>query len=453
MIWVKRRAPTLPPFPAAAIPVAMNTEYIDSYYSRTRTDDVRRTPLDGTVEAETCVIGGGLAGLATALALGERNRSVVLIEARRVGWGASGRNGGFVSPGYSLGLDGIERKLGRETAQTLYRLGLDAHATVRARADQAGVRREAGLLKCHLAEHGEGLAPYVERMNRTYGLRLEHWSKAKMAEALATDRYADGAYNPDAFRVQPLDMSRGFARLAEAKGVRIFEGTPATGLARDMGDRVVTTPNGRVRCRHVVLACGGYIGALNLRVSAATIPVATYVAVTEPLGERLKQTIRVSTGVSDVRLANDYYRPLPDGRILWGGRISVFHPDPERLKEIIRADMLKVYPQLADVRMDVAWGGWMGYARHKMPCLGPLDDGLWHNTCFGGHGLVATTVGGELTASAIAEGDDRWRMTEPFGLAFAGGPIGKIPAQAVYWTLAAGDWMRRRRYVAERAAA
>jgi hypothetical protein len=88
-----------------------------------------------------------------------------------------------------------------------------------------------------------------------------------------------------------------------------------------------------------------------------------------------------------------------------------------------------------------------------MPCLGPLDDGLWHNTCFGGHGLVATTVGGELTASAIAEGDDRWRMIEPFGLAFAGGPIGKIPAQAVYWTLAAGDWMRRRRYVAERAAA
>ena len=101
MIWVKRRAPTLPPFPAAAIPVAMNTEYIDSYYSRTRTDDVRRTPLDGTVEAETCVVGGGLAGLATALALAEKGRSVVLIEARRVGWGASGRNGGFVSPGYS----------------------------------------------------------------------------------------------------------------------------------------------------------------------------------------------------------------------------------------------------------------------------------------------------------------------------------------------------------------
>src|SRR5262245_43922161 len=121
----------------------MTTDYIDSYYARTRTDDVRRLTLDGTVEAETCVIGGGLAGLATALALAERNRSVVLIEARRVGWGASGRNGGFVSPGYSLGLDKIERKLGRETAQTLFRLSLDAHARVRARADEAGVRREA----------------------------------------------------------------------------------------------------------------------------------------------------------------------------------------------------------------------------------------------------------------------------------------------------------------------
>lgn len=426
----------------------MTADYIDSYYTRTRADDARRPTLDGTVEAETCVIGGGLAGLATALALAEKGRSVVLIESRRVGWGASGRNGGFVSPGYSLGLDKIERKLGADAARTLFKLSLDAHALVRDRADEAGIRREAGILKCHLAEHGEGLAPYVARMNETYRLKLEHWPKARMAEALATDRYADGAYNPDAFRVHPLDMSRAFARLAEAKGVRIFEGTPATGFGREAGGRIVTTPAGRVRCRHVVMACGGYAGWLNLRVSAATIPVATYVAVTEPLGDRLKQTIRVSTGVSDVRLASDYYRPLLDGRILWGGRISVFQPDPERLKAIIRADMLKVYPQLADVRMDVAWGGWMGYARHKMPCVGQLDDGLWHVTCFGGHGLVATTVGGEIIASAIADGDDRWRMLAPFGLAFAGGPIGKIPAQMVYWFLSAGDWLRRKRYEA-----
>lgn len=426
----------------------MTADYIDSYYTRTRADDARRPTLDGTVEAETCVIGGGLAGLATALALAEKGRSVVLIESRRVGWGASGRNGGFVSPGYSLGLDKIERKLGADAARTLFKLSLDAHALVRDRADEAGIRREAGILKCHLAEHGEGLAPYVARMNETYGLKLDHWPKARMAEALATDRYADGAYNPDAFRVHPLDMSRAFAKLAEAKGVRIFEGTPATGFGREAGGRIVTTPTGRVRCRHVVMACGGYAGWLNLRVSAATIPVATYVAVTEPLGDRLKQTIRVSTGVSDVRLASDYYRPLLDGRILWGGRISVFQPDPERLKAIIRADMLKVYPQLADVRMDVAWGGWMGYARHKMPCVGQLDDGLWHVTCFGGHGLVATTVGGEMIASAIADGDDRWRMLAPFGLAFAGGPIGKIPAQMVYWFLSAGDWLRRKRYEA-----
>jgi len=430
----------------------MNAEYIDSHYSRTRADDLRRPALSETVEAEVCVVGGGLAGLATALALAEAGKSVVLIEARRIGWGASGRNGGFVSPGYSLGLDGIERKVGRDGARMLFKLSQDAHALVRRRAEAAGIPMEAGLLKCHLAEHGAGLAPYVERMNATHGMKLEHWPREKMAAALATDRYADGAYNPEAFRVHPLDMSRGFARLAEARGARIHEGTPATGFGRDAGHRIVTTPQGRVRCRHVVLACGGYVGGLNLRISAATIPVATYVAVTEPLGARLHETIRVSTGVSDVRLANDYYRPLADGRILWGGRISVFQPDPERLKQIIRGDMLKVYPQLADVRMDVAWGGWMGYARHKMPCIGQLDDGLWHTTCFGGHGLVATTVGGEVIASAIIGGDDRWRLFQPFGLAFAGGPIGKIPAQMVYWYLSAGDWLRRKRYERRKAA-
>ena len=424
------------------------TDYVDSYYSRTISDDLRRPSLDSTVEAETCVVGGGLAGLAVALALAEAGRSAVLIEARRVGWGASGRNGGFVSPGYSLSLPKIERKLGPQTAKRLFQMSREAQALVRQRADAAGIAREPGILKVNLAEHGEGLAPYVGRMNAVYGLALEHWPKDRVGAALATTRYADGAYNPEAFRVHPLDLSRGFARLAEAKGVRLFEDTPAAGFGREMGSRIVRTPRGRVRCRHAVIACGGYIGGLDLRLAAATIPVATYVAVTESLGKRLSETIRVPTAVSDVRLASDYYRPLADGRILWGGRISVFHPGPERLKHIIRADMLQVYPQLADTRMEVAWGGWMAYARHKMPCIGKLDDGIWYATCFGGHGLVATTVGGEMIASAIAAGDDRWRLLEPFGRPFVGGPVGKLPAQAVYWTLAAGDWFRRKRYEA-----
>ena len=450
---INARKPRLPERAPPAIPAGrMSSAYVDSYYARTRADDLRRPTLDTAVEAETCIVGGGLAGLAAALALAEKGRSVVLIESHRIGWGASGRNGGFVSPGYSLGLDKIERKLGRAGAKALFDLSREAHALVRDRADAAGIRREPGILKVNLAEHGQGLAPYVTRMNEIFGLSLEHWPATRVGEALATRRYADGSYNPDAFRVHPLDMSRGFARLAEAKRVRIFEDTPAIGFGRERGDRIVLTPQGRVRCRHVVLACGGYVGGLDLRVSAATIPVATYVAVTEPLGTRLQDAIRISTAVSDVRLASDYYRPLPDGRILWGGRISVFQPDAERLKEMIRSDMLKVYPQLADVRMDVAWGGWMAYARHKMPCVGRLDDGLWHATCFGGHGLVATTVGGEMIASAIMYDDDRWRMLNPFGRAFAGGPIGKIPAQAVYWYLSIGDWLKRKRYEARAAA-
>jgi gamma-glutamylputrescine oxidase len=166
--------------------------------------------------------------------------------------------------------------------------------------------------------------------------------------------------------------------------------------------------------------------------------------VTEPLGERLEQAIRAPWGVSDDRTAQDYYRPLADGRLLWGGLVSCFKQPPRRLAEVMRRCMLRVYPQLDGVRIETAWDGLMGYARHKMPQIGQLSPGVWYAMGFGGRGMATTTMAGELVAGAIAEGDERYRLFAPFGLGFAGGPLGPAVAQTVYWSYQLKDWLRSR---------
>jgi gamma-glutamylputrescine oxidase len=197
-----------------------------------------------------------------------------------------------------------------------------------------------------------------------------------------------------------------------------------------------------VRADHVVFCLSGYIDGLHPQLARATLPVATYVMLTEPIPkERLESAIRAPYGVSDTRFAGDYYRPLPDGRILWGGRVSSATA-PQRLLRRLLGDMYKVYPQLEGIAGEVAWPGTMGYARHKMPQIGELEPGVWYNQGFGGAGICATTVGGEAIAAAIAGEDERIRLFEPFGLDYAGGRLGPAVAEAIYAWWRLRDWIR-----------
>jgi gamma-glutamylputrescine oxidase len=191
---------------------------------------------------------------------------------------------------------------------------------------------------------------------------------------------------------------------------------------------------GSVKADNVVYACSGYIGSLHGKLSRATLPVATYVLLTEPLGGRLEDAIRAPYGVSDNRFSNNYYRIVGDKQLLWGGRVSMFQPSQERLKTIMLKDLLSVYPQLEGIKGEVAWGGTMGYARHKMPQIGRLKPGEWYCQGFGGHGMATTTMGGELIASAIAANDNQYQLFAPFGLSYVGKPFGPIIAQIAYWS-------------------
>ncbi|KAB0631054.1 FAD-binding oxidoreductase, partial [Burkholderia territorii] len=164
----------------------------------------------------------------------------------------------------------------------------------------------------------------------------------------------------------------------------------------------VRTAQGTVRAKDVVFAGGGYARGVSPRIERAVLPIATYVIATEPLGTRLPDAIDAPYAIYDTRFAFDYYRPLKDTRILWGGRISVLDRGPDAIARLLRRDLLRVYPQLDGVKVEYAWGGLMSYARHKMPQIGRDADGVWHAIAFGGHGMAPTTVAGEALAAALA---------------------------------------------------
>ena len=407
------------------------------YYRSTLPRREPHLPLTGTVDAEVCVIGGGFAGLNTALGLAERTvGDVVVLEAHDVGYGASGRNGGFVFGGFSRGEDALLRELGPQGAARLYRGTLDAIELIRARIARYDIACDAvygGVLWANWFRDDAVLADRQTLLETRFDTRWVWVDRDAMRERVLTGRYHAGLFEPRAFHFHPLAYANGIASAALRAGVRIHEHSAATALERDGAGWRVRTRTGTVRARQVVLACGGYLAGLDPRVDAGVLPIATYVMVTEPLGARLREAVRTDAAVYDTRFAFDYYRPLPDTRLLWGGRISVLDRSPAAVRRLLQRDMLKVFPQLEGIRIEHAWSGLMSYARHQMPQIGPIAPGLWLAQAFGGHGVAPTTLAGEQLAEAIATGAQCAPELAHYPLVPAMKPAGFAAAQVSYW--------------------
>jgi gamma-glutamylputrescine oxidase len=409
---------------------------IDSYYMRTLRETGTYPPLEGDLDVETIVIGGGLAGCATALDLAERGHKVALIEGQRIGWGASGRNGGFASEGFPNGYMKLVERVGVARArgfQAIAKMGL---ALVRRRIEEYAIDcgpLQEGALRCNIAGRGDDLKQFRDFMIETFDTAYDYWPEEKVRAALATDRYADALFIPNTLAVHPLNLTRGMARACAEQGVRVFERTPALALGSSNGRRQVRTTAGRITADRIVITCGGYIDGLQSTISAGTIPIATFVMATEPLGDHLRDAIRVPYAIFDNQIATNYYRPLADTRLLWGGRVLAWEPGAARISALLKRDMVSFYPALADAQIEVAWGGMMPYTRHRLPVIGQIEPDVWYATGFGGLGVTLTAAVGRLIAQGITEQDDTWRRFEAFGLPYAGGKLGRIPAQLVYW--------------------
>lgn len=422
------------------------TDAVETLYRTTADPRESFAPLHGRHDARVAIVGGGYAGVNLALGLAERGaRDVVLLERETIGHGASGRNGGFVFAGYSLGEQSLLDQLGKQRARALYANTVDAVNLIRSRITRYAIEcdaTDAGVIWANWFRDPEVLRERQRLLAEAYGVRWEWWSRERVREVIHSDRYSDALFERNALHLHPLNYVTGLARAAAEQGVGIHEHSRVRRIEKEGAGWCIRTEAGEVRAPIVVLACGGYLAHLQREVDRAVLPIATYVMATEPLGGRLQQCLRTRAAIYDTRFAFDYYRALKDTRLLWGGRISVRDRSPRAVQKLLMRDLLRVFPQLEGVRVDHAWSGLMSYARHQMPQLGTRGDGLWWMQAFGGHGAAPTVAAGELLAAAIAQGDESWREFAPYGLSRSFRPFGYVGAQASYWWAQGRDWFK-----------
>ena len=428
-----------------------------TWYAATAVAAPARRALRHDLDVDVCVIGAGLAGLTVAREVARRGWSVAVLEAGEVAGGASGRNAGFVSPGFAERIDAIVERVGLPRARELWALsvaGVDYIRGAISDISMPDIEPRDGKLMVRRTDDEPRLIEHAAMLRVDFGADVEAWPTDQVREVLRSQYYFQGLHFPRAFHIHPLNYALGLAADAEKHGARIFQNTRALGIDPAGVRKRVQTSGGLVRARHVVLAGSVGLGSVDEQIAATVLPISTYIAVTAELGERLLEAVRYSGAVADTRRACDYYRVVGDDRLLWGGRISTSTSEPRRLKAQIRRDILKVYPQLGEFEIEHAWSGTMAYAVHKMPQIGELAPGYWIASAFGGHGLNTTAMAGEMIARAILDGDDRWRLFSSYELVWAGGAFGGAAAQTSLWMTqrrdALAEWISRYRDSARR---
>jgi glycine/D-amino acid oxidase-like deaminating enzyme len=427
-------------------------DYGASWYEASMAAGPARGKLTVDLDVDVCVIGGGLAGLTAALEVARRGWSVVVLEARRIAWNASGRNTGFVLPGFAADPRAIIARVGRDQAKALWALsetGLD-YVRKTSHAMPGVDLTEGGWLNVSKIDDEGDIAEYAALLAGEFGAAVEAWPAARVRAGLKSPLYFGAVHYPRAFAIHPLNYALGLAAAAEAAGARIFENTPAIEIDPAGVRKRIVTPAARVRAAHVVLAGNVHIGGIVPKLAHTLVPISTYVITTAPLGERLREAIGYSGAVSDSELADNHYRVVGGDRLMWSGRCSVWQGDPRRYVRTLVADIRRAYPQLDDIAVDYAWTGTLGNTVHRMPQIGEVSPGFWLLSGFGGHGLNTTAMGGELIARAIVEDDRAWRLFLPFELVWAGGLLGRGAMQAYYWAYRSRERSAARRARARR---
>jgi glycine/D-amino acid oxidase-like deaminating enzyme len=410
--------------------------YTPSWYTATMVPTAMRGPLTFDLDVDVCVIGAGLAGLTAAREIARRGWSVAVLETDRVAGNASGRNDGFVLPGFAESMERVVSRVGIEHAKALWELsemGLRYVRTTIAEARMPGVAPIAGWLKVSKVDDGDQALADLQLYGQELGAEVEGWPVERVREVLRSDHYFHAMHLPRAFHIHPLNYALGLAQVAEAAGARIFEGTPALSIDVEGVRKRVTTPSARVRAGHIVVAGNVHVGALMPRVVGTLMPIWGYALVTAPLGPRLAEAITYRGAVSDTDLANSHYRIVDNDRLLWSGQSTTWPANPARMVPLLQADIAAIYPQLGKVEIEHAWSGTLGTPLHRMPQIGELLPGVWLASGFGGHGLNTTAMAGNIIAQAIVEGEDTWRLFAPFELVWAGGMLGRTAMQVYYW--------------------
>ncbi len=421
--------------------------YGQSWYVATMVDEPRRPRLAVDLDVDVCVIGGGLAGLTTAREIARSGWSVVVLDAGRIASGASGRNTGFVLPGFAADADQIVGRVGFDRAKSLWALsqaGLDYVRSTIQSEGMAGIDAEEGWLYVSKVDNGDEIARYI-RLLGDLGCEIESWPTDRVRAVLHSERYFHAINYLKAVTINPLNYALCLAAAAERDGARIFENTPALSIDPQGVRKRIVTPAAKLRANHVVLAGNVQIGGLMPRIGATLLPITTYVITTAPLGPQLGEVIGYRGAVTDTDRADNHYRIVGGDRLMLSGRTTTWARNPRRYVRTLTSDIKRTYPQLRDINVDYSWCGTLGNTVHRMPQIGELGPGVWLASGFGGHGLNTTAMAGNLIARGIVSGDQAWREFTPFELVWAGGFLARAGVQVRNWITRYTDRMAERR--------
>ena len=418
-------------------------EHAASYYAATANRKDTRPPLAGTQAADVCIVGAGFTGISAALELLERGFSVVVLEAARVGWGASGRNGGQIVNGYSRDLDVISERYGAAAGRAIGAMAMEGGDIIRSRVKKYDIACDlvdGGLFVALTAKQMRGLEHHKKIWAEHGYQAFDLLDKPGLAPHVTTARYVGGLLDHKGGHLHPLNLVQGEAAAVERLGGRIFEDSRV--VAVNPGEpAVVKTPSGEVRAKHVLVCCNAYIGDLLPEIGHKIMPVSTQVLATEPLGAALATRLLPSNVcVEDANYVLDYYRRTADHRILYGGGIVYGGQDPDSIRAKILPNMLKTFPELRDARIDFAWSGNFALTLTRFPQIGRLSPNIYFSHGCSGHGVTTTHLLGRLVGEAIAGAPERFDVLAKLPYyPFPGGKTLRVPLTVL------GSWYYRAR--------
>lgn len=409
----------------------------NGWYRASATPAELRPRLKFDLDVDICVIGGGIAGLSTALEAARLGATVAVIEAKRIGWNASGASLGIVAPGFGNDESNLVTRLGRDHARQLWGLSQAGVDRIREFAGELpDVDIQDGVLEVSTTDNGDNLVRRLQILGDEFGAEVQGWQAHQVRDAVKTSHYFHGIHYARGFHLHALNYVRGLAGLAQRAGVQIFEQTNVTSIdATGIRKRIVTA-EGRLRANAIVIAGNVDLGKLFPRLVQTLRPVWRFAAVTEPLGGRLGDAMTY-TGAIVQGERGSRFRIIGGDRLMWSGPAKARDVAPRRLRSAIQNEILTTFPQLKPVQLADIWSGVTGETVHAMPQIGQMNHGLWIASGFGRRGFNTAAMAGHLIARGILVADDRWRLFAPYELVWAGGLAGRWVGQA------ADSWSRQ----------
>jgi gamma-glutamylputrescine oxidase len=406
--------------------------YPNSYYADLAETLAPFPEAHGSLDCDVCVVGAGFTGLSAAYHLAQRGYDVVVVDAQRVGFGASGRNGGQVSMGQRVEQDELEDMVGEEHARQLWDIGAQAVELVRdlTKMDEVRTPFHDGVIHTvHRERYQKHNVQYVEHMSSKYGYdKLRLLDKEECRHLVNSPAYYGGTLDMGAGHVNPLELALGLARLAVKSGARIFEQTKVTKI-REGEPAIVETEDASIKARYVVMGCNGYLGTMHKHVAQRVMPINNFIVSTKPMGpEAQEQIIRNNHAVADSKFVINYFRFSDDHRLLFGGSESYGYRFPADIAGAVRKPMSEIFPQLKDVEIDHAWGGTLGITMNRMPHYERMSGNILSLSGFSGAGVALGTLSGQIAAETIAGQAERFDiMASVPTRKFPGGPMFRTP--------------------------